>query len=45
MHIIPPELEPFDRRKYFDDIEYRELVDNETYGERHERLHLLFHQP
>ena len=45
MQIIPPELEGFDGRKYFNDIEYRQLVDHEAYAERRERLNLLFRPP
>ena len=41
MIITPPELTPYDRERYMNDLEYRLMVDLENIGERHERLRLL----
>lgn len=42
--ICPPELQPFNRQRYYTDITYRIECDAEVIGERHERLRLLFHK-
>ena len=42
MQIIPPELQSYSPQRYQSDIEYRQEIDNERIGERHERLLLLF---
>lgn len=42
--ICPPELQPFDRNRYFSDLNYRVECDEELIGERYERLRLLFHK-
>ena len=40
--ILPPELQPYDRKRYVRDLEYRLMIDLEDEGERHQRLlHLL----
>jgi len=44
MNIIPPELQPYDRKRYLKDLEYRLMIDLEDQGERHERLLLLFNK-
>ena len=42
MIIAPPELEPYEKQRYINDLEYRLLVDLESSSERHARLrHLL----
>jgi hypothetical protein len=44
--ILPPELQPYDRKRYIQDLEYRLMVDLEDQGERHQRLlHLLNAHP
>ena len=43
MIIIPPELEPYNSRRYYSDIAYRQDVDNELIADRAQRLVLLFH--
>ena len=41
LQIMPPELTPFDRKRYVRDLEYRLMIDLENAAERHERLRLL----
>lgn len=42
MQIQPPELMPYDKDRYMNDLSYRLLVDLDDIGERHQRLlHLL----
>ena len=42
MQIQPPELMPYDKERYVNDLSYRLLIDLENQGERHQRLlHLL----
>ena len=43
MVIIPPELEPYNSRRYYSDIAYRQDVDNERIADRAQRLVLFFH--
>jgi len=44
--ILPPELQPYDRQRYIQDLEYRLMLDLEDAGERHQRLlHLLRGHP
>ena len=44
MIIIPPELEPYNsRRYYYSDIAYRQDVDNERIADRAQHLVLLLH--
>jgi len=38
---FPPELQPFDKQRYFADLSYRYDQDQKTYAERRERLKLL----
>ena len=40
-YISPPELSPYDKQRYIDDLEYRLLVDLDNVGERHARLRCL----
>ncbi len=41
-YISPPELSPYDKQRYIDDLEYRLSIDLENVSERHARLrHLL----
>lgn len=40
--IVPPELKPYEPTRYYRDLEYRQLIDDETIGERRLRLALLF---
>ena len=40
--ILPPDLRPFDRERYIQDLEYRLMIDLESEGDRHERLMILF---
>jgi hypothetical protein len=42
MQILPPDLEPFNRDRYYSDLAYREECDLEIASERYERLKLLF---
>ena len=41
--ICPPELVPFDRKRYMSDLDYRFECDQEIYSERHNRMLQLFH--
>ena len=41
--ILPPELQPYDRKRYVRDLEYRLMIDLENQGERHQRLLHLLH--
>jgi hypothetical protein len=43
-HILPPELQAYDRKRYIKDLEYRLMIDLESEGERQERLLLLFNK-
>ena len=43
MIIIPPELEPYNSRRYSADLAYRQDVDNERIADRAQRLVLFFH--
>ena len=38
MRITSPQLQPFDKQRYFADLSYRYGQDQETYTERRERL-------
>ena len=40
--ILPPELAPYDRKRYVKDLAYRLMIDLESEGDRHERLMLMF---
>ena len=42
MQLLPPELTPYEPTRYYRDLEYRQLVDDEKTGERQLRLALLF---
>ena len=44
MMIVPPELKPYSSSCYYNDLNYRQEIDNERIGERHLRLLLLFNQ-
>ena len=41
--ILPPELQPYDRKRYARDLEYRLMIDLENQGERNQRLLHLLH--
>ena len=43
LQIIPPDLVAYNSSRYYLDLDYRQEVDNENYGEKRERLNLLFH--
>ena len=43
-HILPPELQAYDRKRNITDLEYRLMIDLESEGERQERLLLLFNK-
>ncbi len=42
MNILPPELYTYSPARYSSDIDYRQAIDLETFGERHQRLRSLF---
>lgn len=44
MIITPPELTPYSSSRYYNDLDYRQEIDNEHIAERHLRLLLLFNQ-
>ena len=44
MIILPPELKPFSRQRYLQDLAYREEEDRDIFAERRERLKILFAQ-
>ena len=41
MRISPPELQVFDKQRYFSDLAYRQDEDEQRYSEWRERLKLL----
>lgn len=42
MQLLPPELTPYEPTRYYQDLEYRQLIDYENISERRLRLALLF---
>ena len=42
--ILPPDLRPFDRERYVQDLEYRLMIDLEDAVERHDHLRLLLRE-
>ena len=44
MRVMPPELTPYSSSRYYNDLNYRQEIDEERIGERHLRLLLLFNQ-
>lgn len=42
--IMPPDLRPFDRKRYLNGLEYRLMIDLESEAERHERLKIFFNK-
>ena len=44
MIICPPELTTYSPSRYYNDLNYRQEIDQERIGERHLQLLLLFNQ-